>query len=51
MFRFIAVTLIDVGKGKISANEIPDIIASKERGKAGATAPANGLFLEEVYYD
>ncbi|NLB41471.1 MAG: tRNA pseudouridine(38-40) synthase TruA [Clostridiales bacterium] len=51
MVRIMAGTLIDVGKGKISANEIPDIIASKERGKAGATAPANGLFLEEVYYD
>lgn len=51
MVRIMAGTLIDVGKGKISADKIPNIIASKEREKAGATAPANGLFLEEVYYD
>ncbi len=51
MVRIMAGTLIDVGKGKIIANEIPNIITSREREKAGATAPANGLFLEEVYYD
>ncbi len=51
MVRIMAGTLIDVGKGKISANVIPDIIAYRKREKVGATAPANGLFLEEVYYD
>jgi tRNA pseudouridine38-40 synthase len=51
MVRIMAGTLIDVGRGKISASEIPDIIASRDRKRAGATAPASGLFLEEVYYD
>jgi tRNA pseudouridine38-40 synthase len=51
MVRIIAGTLIDVGKGKIRPEEIPDIIASKDRRKAGPTAPPNGLSLEEIYYD
>ncbi|MDO5480008.1 MAG: tRNA pseudouridine(38-40) synthase TruA, partial [Clostridia bacterium] len=36
---------------KIDAQDMPEIIASKDRTRAGITAPANGLFLSEVYYD
>jgi tRNA pseudouridine38-40 synthase len=50
MVRIIVGTLIDVGKGKINQNSIPDILASRDRRRAGPTAPPNGLSLEEVYY-
>ena len=50
MVRIIAGTLVQVGLGKIKADEIPSIISSKDRKKAGKTAPAVGLYLVEVYY-
>lgn len=50
MVRIITGTLLDVGIGKIPAESIPEIIESKDRSKAGATAPPYGLYLEEVYY-
>ncbi|MBQ7974752.1 MAG: tRNA pseudouridine(38-40) synthase TruA [Clostridia bacterium] len=50
MVRIIAGTLIAVGAGRISPDEIPDIINSKKRENAGPTAPAKGLCLTEVYY-
>lgn len=50
MVRIIAGTLVDVGLEKIKPNEIPEIISSKDRSKAGKTLPANGLYLVEVYY-
>ncbi|WZL75066.1 tRNA pseudouridine(38-40) synthase TruA [Clostridiaceae bacterium 35-E11] len=50
MVRIMAGTLVDVGKGKFSADEIPEIILSEERKKAGHTAPPQGLYLAEVYY-
>lgn len=50
MVRIIAGTIVDVGLGKISPNQIPDIINAKDRTKAGKTLPACGLYLVEVYY-
>jgi tRNA pseudouridine38-40 synthase len=50
MVRAIIGTLVEVGKGKMSAVEFRKILESKERSKAGATAPAHGLFLKEVKY-
>ncbi|SHJ88643.1 tRNA pseudouridine38-40 synthase [Anaerobranca californiensis DSM 14826] len=50
MVRIIAGTLIEVGKGKIKAEEIPRIIEVKDRKKAGPTAPPQGLILEKIYY-
>ncbi|MBO4905298.1 MAG: tRNA pseudouridine(38-40) synthase TruA [Lachnospiraceae bacterium] len=45
MVRIIAGTLIDVGTGKIKSTDIPEIIDSKDRSRAGNTAPAKGLTL------
>ena len=45
MVRIIAGTLIDVGIGKIKPDDIPGIIASRDRSLAGNTAPAKGLTL------
>ena len=50
MVRIIAGTLVYVGSGRIPAEDMPEIIASKCRNRAGITAPAKGLCLEEVYY-
>ncbi len=50
MVRNMVGTLIDVGKGKIKADEIPAIFAAKDRRRAGQTAPAKGLTLVRVEY-
>ena len=51
MVRIIAGTLVDVGLGKIKARDIPEIIESKDRQKAGKTLPPQGLMLLSVEYD
>jgi tRNA pseudouridine38-40 synthase len=51
MVRNLVGTLLYVGCGKLSAEEIPAILESKDRTRAGITAPAHGLLLKEVYYD
>ncbi len=51
MVRIIAGTLVDVGKGKLSAEAIPEIILKKDRTLAGKTLPAKGLCLKSVKYD
>jgi tRNA pseudouridine38-40 synthase len=51
MVRIIAGTLRDVGIGKIDPGEITSIIASRDRKRAGMTAPPQGLCLEEVIED
>ncbi len=50
MVRNITGTLIDIGCGKISLHEIPDIFAAKNRCFSGRIAPAHGLFLKKVNY-
>lgn len=51
MVRIISGTLLDVGLGKIQPEEIPEVIESKDRQRAGKTLPAHGLYLVEVKYD
>ena len=51
MVRIIAGTLVEVGKGKIKPEKIPNIIQSKDRTKAGKTLPPQGLYLVKVEYD
>lgn len=50
MVRIIVGTLMDVGMGRILAQEIPEIIASQERKRARIIAPAHGLSLTYVNY-
>lgn len=50
MVRIIAGTLINVGKGRIQAEAIPDILLSEDRKRAGITARALGLTLSHVHY-
>ncbi len=51
MVRIIVGTLISVGKGKLDAQNVREILDSKDRRRAGATAPAKGLAMCEVFYD
>jgi tRNA pseudouridine38-40 synthase len=50
MVRIIVGTLIQIGSGKLEVSDMPHIIEAKDRRKAGLTAPAQGLYLIEVYY-
>jgi len=50
MVRNIVGTLGYVGMGKIKEGEVKTILESKDRKKAGPTAPSCGLFLMKVYY-
>ena len=50
MVRKMVGTLIDVGRGKLKAGDIPEIIAAKDRSRSGGTAPARGLYLVAVDY-
>ncbi len=50
MVRIIVGTLCDVAAGRILPNDIPKIIASCDRGRAGITAPPEGLYLNRVVY-
>lgn len=51
MVRAVVGTLVEVGKGKISIGEVQRILDSKDRGNAGMSVPAKGLFLTRVDYD
>jgi tRNA pseudouridine38-40 synthase len=51
MVRAIVGTLLDLGRGKISTDELRSIIESKNRSNAGMSVPARGLFLVDVIYD
>jgi len=51
MVRIIAGTIVDVGLGKINVEDIPNIIESKDRKRAGKTLPPHGLYLMAVYYE
>ena len=50
MVRIIVGTLAAVGAGRISPEDIPVIIASRDRSRAGLTAPPHGLYLYDVKY-
>lgn len=50
MVRIIAGTLIYVNEGKLSPEDITDIIESRDRSRAGVTAKPQGLYLNRVFY-
>ena len=50
MVRIIVGTAIAVSDGKIDPINTNEIILSKNRNAAGATAPAHGLYLNKVFY-
>ena len=50
MVRAIVGTLLEVGVGKIKAEQVKEIIAQNDRSMAGTSVPANSLFLFEIEY-
>jgi len=50
MVRAIVGTLIDIGKGRMAPEAMAEVIASKDRSRAGTSAPACGLYLSRVDY-
>jgi tRNA pseudouridine38-40 synthase len=50
MVRNLVGTFVEAAANRISADEIPIILAARNRSAAGPTAPASGLFLVEVEY-
>ena len=48
--RIMVGTLIQVGKEILKETDIKRIIQSKDRKKAGPTAPPSGLYLERILY-
>ena len=50
MVRILTGTLLQVGSGERDPAEIPAVLASLDRSKAGPLVPAHGLFLWEVRY-
>lgn len=51
MVRIIAGTLVDVGRGKATPDDIPAIIEARDRRSAGMTMPAQGLTLMWMRYE
>lgn len=51
MVRIMTGTLLEISRGGIAPDVIPEILQSRNRSLAGPTAPAHGLYLDEVFYD
>jgi len=51
MVRIMMGTLIEIGLGIRKAEEIPDVLAAKDRSRSGHLIPGKGLALMEVTYD
>jgi tRNA pseudouridine(38-40) synthase len=50
MVRTIVGTLVDIGRGQLEVDEMAAIIRSRDRRRAGQTAPPHGLMLWHVTY-
>lgn len=50
MVRNIVGTLGEIGRARKPAGWMKEVLESKDRTRAGATAPPHGLSLEEVFY-
>lgn len=50
MVRKMVGTLIEIGRGKLAARDIPELFALRDRSKSGPTMPPHGLCLEHVEY-
>lgn len=50
MVRNMVGILVEIGRGRLLPEDIPEILAARSRERAGPTAPPHGLCLERVYY-
>lgn len=50
MVRAIVGTLVEVGRGRLTIDDVRRIIEAKDRCRAGESVPAKGLFLVDIKY-
>ena len=50
MIRKMVGTIVDVGRGKLTPDDIPRLMDLRDRSKSGPTMPPQGLCLAEVEY-
>ena len=50
MVRNITGSLLEVGRGRREPDWMTEVLAARDRKRAGATAPAAGLYLTGVAY-
>jgi tRNA pseudouridine38-40 synthase len=50
MARALTGTLLEVGRGKLTPGQVGQILAGKDRRRAGPTVPGSGLYLASVRY-
>src|SRR5256885_1426204 len=50
MVRNIVGTIVEVGHGRRDPESLPVLLDARDRARAGPTAPAHGLLLDEVFY-
>lgn len=50
MMRNIVGTLVEIGRGRAASDVMKEILSSRDRKRAGPTAPPQGLFLERIVY-
>lgn len=50
MVRVAVGTMVEVGRGRWSAEDVAEVLRARDRSRAGPTAPPHGLFLVEVKY-
>ncbi len=49
--RIMAGTLVEVGRGRRPVDSLAGVLESRDRRRAGMTAPPEGLCLEKVWYE
>jgi tRNA pseudouridine38-40 synthase len=50
MVRNITGTLVEVGRGRFTPEDVKSMLESRDRTRAGTTAPPQGLYLVKVFY-
>ena len=50
MVRKVVGTLLEVGKGRLLPEEIPQLFEARDRSRSGPTVPPEGLYLVSVEY-
>lgn len=51
MVRAISGTLLYVGSGKLTPDDVTAVLRSGERAEAGPTLPAHGLYMNRLWYE
>ena len=51
MIRILVGTSLQIGDGLRPVSDMKEILIAMDRQKAGPTAPPQGLYLDEVFYE